>query len=107
MSRRRRGLNYRPQPCLDCGVDTLDMGGRQEAYLVHDEVWAAAGMDGSRRFTPPGEIRVGSEGEPRLFEMPPILLVGEFLCVGCIERRLGRQLTQVNIPRLESRLAGS
>ena len=101
------------------------MDGRQEAYLVHDEVWAAAGMDGSRRVTPPGELRVGSEGEPRLFEMSPILLVGEFVCVGCIERRLGRQLTpsdfrdtpagspfnhsepQVYTPRLESRLAGS
>jgi len=52
--------------CVDCGVDVqpIQNGPRAERYVVHDEVWAAAGM------TPNG---------------------GE-LCVGCIESRLGRQL---------------
>ncbi|MET9876549.1 hypothetical protein ABZZ36_18270 [Actinacidiphila glaucinigra] len=44
--------------CADCRTDCSD-----ERYMVHDEVWAAAGM------CPFG-----------------------FLCIGCIERRLGRRL---------------
>lgn len=53
--------------CVDCGVDTNPTDGlelRSEFYMVHDEVWAAAGM------------------EPN----------GGCLCVGCLEKRLGRKL---------------
>jgi hypothetical protein len=55
--------------CHDCHLDTLDMPGGgpyhlNEYYMVHDHVWAAAGM---------------SED-------------GGFLCVGCLSRRLGRHL---------------
>lgn len=52
--------------CADCGTDTCpsEMGLRAEAYMVHDEVWAAAGMG------------------PK----------GGHLCIGCIENRLGRRL---------------
>jgi hypothetical protein len=54
-----------PASCADCGVDTcpVDMGSRAESFTVHDEVWAAAGMGRGH------------------------------LCVGCLEDRLGRQLT--------------
>jgi hypothetical protein len=52
---RLRILNDRA--CCDC--DTTD---RTECYMVHDHLWAAAGM------------RQG------------------FLCIGCLETRLGRQL---------------
>jgi hypothetical protein len=54
-----------PPLCADCGVDTcpVDRGFRAEFFMVHDEVWAAAGMGAG------------------------------YLCVGCLERRLGRQLT--------------
>jgi hypothetical protein len=55
-------------PCHDCGRDTLptDWGSRAEWYMVHDHVWAAAGMDG---------------------------MDSGFLCIGCLEARLGRRLT--------------
>jgi hypothetical protein len=125
MRPRRRGRTWEPQACVDCGVDTLNMDGRCEAYLVRNDVWRAAGMNGSSRRIPPGEFRICAEGEPRLFDLPPVSVAGEFLCVGCIEQRLGRWLTQadfrdtpagnpfnhsdpaVNTQRLESRLAAS
>jgi hypothetical protein len=50
--------------CRDCHVDTLNMRGYAEYYMVHDAVWAEAGM--------------GPHG---------------FLCISCLERRLGRPLT--------------
>jgi hypothetical protein len=51
-------------PCTDCGVATTPRdGGRWEYFMVHDSIWRAAGM------------------KPR----------GD-LCIGCLERRLGRQL---------------
>lgn len=57
--------------CADCRVDTTPCtgkrgcrhGGRWEHYMVWNELWAAAQM---------------TEG---------------FLCVGCLEARLGRELT--------------
>jgi hypothetical protein len=83
--------------CKDCGMDTAPCtgkrgcrhGGRWEHYMVHDKLWRAAGM------------RDG------------------FLCVGCIEKRIGRRLTPRdftsapindpydpwNTPRLADRLA--
>lgn len=51
--------------CVDCGRETLPTDGRAaEWYTVHDQVWADAGM-------------------------APL---DGCLCVGCIERRLGRRL---------------
>lgn len=55
---------YVAAPCVDCGVDTFARG-VDEYYMVHNEVWAAAGM------------------LPR----------GGMLCIGCLEARLGRWLT--------------
>src|ERR1035437_3690254 len=46
--------------CLDCGINTSDAN---EYYMVHDDVWHAAGMcDG-------------------------------MLCIGCLEARLDRELS--------------
>lgn len=63
--------------CLDCGYDLLPRRGHKhrasERYMVHNFIWAQTGLD--------------SDG-------------GE-LCVSCIERRLGRQLTPddfINFP---------
>ena len=62
-----------PYPCKDCGVNTIpttnnEQGGARkgccEYYMVHDELWANAGMKYD----------------------------GGFLCVGCLEQRLGREL---------------
>jgi hypothetical protein len=51
-------------PCSDCGALTLsaEPGARNEWYAVTDEVWAAAGLGSG------------------------------YLCVGCLEARLGRRL---------------
>lgn len=46
--------------CVDCGTNTMD-----EYYMVHDEVWSAAGMKKD----------------------------GGMLCIGCLEGRLGRSLS--------------
>jgi hypothetical protein len=54
--------------------------GSQENFIVKNEVWAAAGM-------PPG--KVDPDGSIR---------GGGILCVGCIEKRLGRLLTRNDFP---------
>jgi hypothetical protein len=53
--------------CKDCGVDTAPKGRECECeyYMVHDKVWSTAGMKKD----------------------------GGFLCIGCLENRLGRELT--------------
>jgi hypothetical protein len=66
-----RAVALKPTPCRDgtychdCGVDTLpvDWGYRAEWYMVTQEVWDVAGLPGRG-----------------------------FLCIGCMENRLGRQL---------------
>jgi len=59
--------------CADCGTDTLSLepGIPTEYYMVHDEVWEAA--EGPQ----PG-----------------------YLCIGCIETRLGRQLHRGDFARV-------
>jgi hypothetical protein len=66
--------------CSDCGMDTEPWPphrGTQEHYVVRDDVWQQAGM-------PLGKMNaddhLGITG-------------GGILCVGCIEKRLGRLLT--------------
>jgi hypothetical protein len=70
--------------CVDCGVDTLDVG---EFYMVRADVW-------------------------------PLDPLGGMLCVGCLERRIGRRLVPADFTdcplnrargsseRLRSRLGG-
>jgi hypothetical protein len=53
--------------CKDCGTDTTPPEGDREDYMVHNELWRAAGM--------PDED------------------AGIYLCIGCLEKRLGRELT--------------
>lgn len=56
--------------CVDCGIDTCPCTGRRgcrhagkwEHYMVHEQVWSAAGM------------------------------IDGHLCIGCLELRLGRTL---------------
>ena len=56
--------------CVDCNMDTFPNDARtSEWYMVHDSVWLAAGMP---------------KREP-MTESP-----GDFLCIGCLEARLGR-----------------
>lgn len=69
-------------PCLDCGIDTSTETGIGEYYHVHESVWFEA---------------FGSTYDDVLFEglwaeHERIIMAG-FLCVGCLESRIGRQLT--------------
>ena len=59
-------------PCKDCGVNTISSGGIGEYYMVEDRVWLDAGMD-----------RGSKNG-------------GGYLCIGCLEMRLGRPLTSAD-----------
>ncbi len=58
-------VGYRTLRCTDCRVDVFG-----EWYMVHDSVWRAAGMTTTR-----------DSGHG-------------FLCIGCLEDRLGRALTK-------------
>jgi hypothetical protein len=92
--------------CIDCGIDTAPEDDRRrrnartsEYYMVHHHVWHAAGMP---------EHKLGYQGAGP-----------GFLCMGCLEARLGRCLTPAdfidapinrpdrwNSPRLNARLTG-
>jgi len=54
-------------PCADCGYDTFDY----EYYMVRNDVWEQA----LGHKIPPNEDHV-------------------FLCIGCLEKRIGRTLTR-------------
>jgi|ERR1019366_2301329 hypothetical protein len=95
-----------PGDCIDCGADTAPCtgkrgcrhAGRWEQYMVHDSVWPAAGLP----------------------LQPDIIEVHMYLCIGCLERRLGRRLMPKDFtdcplnrgdhpwrtPRLRARLSG-
>lgn len=70
-------------PCTDCGWPTVWRGQPGEWYVVHDRVWEAAGMD------PDHLPEWGSDGEHY------------YLCVGCLEARLGRELTAADFTGAE------
>lgn len=55
-------------PCDDCGWPTVWRKRPSEWYMVHDEVWLAAEKAADAGLT-------------------------RFLCIGCLEERLGRELT--------------
>jgi RNA polymerase sigma-32 factor len=57
---------YVLQPCRDCGVDTHKI---REQYMVHDELWDRARKRAPRRAKK------------------------AHLCIGCLEARIGRELT--------------
>jgi hypothetical protein len=72
LSQNARGTPVaKPKPvcCADCGVNTSSIDGIDEWYMVKDDVWIAARMKRSTL----------ADG-------------GGFLCIGCLEKRLGRQL---------------
>lgn len=64
LDRVRRPPGRDPYPCNDCGMLTAPEGAPDEWYEVRDEVWLAAGMT-----------------------------VQGILCIGCLENRLGRELS--------------
>ena len=81
----------RIEACIDCGMNT-----ETESYMVQDHVWSA--------------------GMP----VQEVMSYTDYLCIGCIEARLGRELTAadfsdvpINQPsswhslRLNARLSGA
>jgi hypothetical protein len=83
--------------CIDCGVDTMpckyrphycsgrrgcNHAGTWEFYIVHGAVWRAA-MAVRDSYIPDD----GGFGFPKRY-------AEQILCVGCIERRLGRMLNR-------------
>jgi len=64
-------MTYPTTECVDCGTECLPTDDRRaEWYIVTDQVWAAAGID----------------------------KLGGCLCIGCLESRIGRQLTAADFP---------
>ena len=69
-------IRWDKMPCVDCGIVLMpatDLGHQDwERYMVHDDVWAAVGM------------------EPN----------GGWMCISCLEARLGRRLTGADLKDL-------
>lgn len=63
-------------PCWDCRVNTCPLEGNREYYEVSDEVWHEA-----------YGIGVGYSDNG---------VNGYFLCIGCLENRLGRKLVRLD-----------
>ena len=61
-----------PKLCLDCGLPTWQPQAKSEWYMVRDQIWQASGAPTRKVIVP---------GEP-----------GFYLCIGCLEIRLGRRL---------------
>lgn len=59
-------------PCRDCKANTVPIEGNREYYEVRDEIWHEAGATGK------GQSDNG--------------VFGYYLCIGCLESRLGRKL---------------
>lgn len=77
-------------PCLDCGWLTCRHDEPGEWYMVTDQVWEQAGMTDTRQWiSEHPEARTGPTGGP-----------GHYLCIGCLESRLGRRLTAADFPGL-------
>jgi hypothetical protein len=67
-----------PTTCVDCGYQTQPRKAKHnyEQYIVRDSIWRAARMRAGRTDKETGVLHGG----------------GGCLCVGCIEKRLGRRL---------------
>jgi hypothetical protein len=65
--------------CLDCGQDTLPAGypDRAEYYMVTDAIWTEAGM---------------------IIDAVPEAC-DQYLCIACLEARIGRRLVAGDFPR--------
>jgi len=73
----RRKTRYR-NPCLDCGESTYRDNQPSEWYMVHDDIWAQSGA-------PTRDVMYDHTQ-------------GYYLCIGCLEHRIGRQLTAADFP---------
>jgi hypothetical protein len=78
--------------CFDCGVETIPAAGEQEYYSVWDEIWAAAWLPSSAA----QQLILFDVGEPAVVAHPGATPRGTFLCIGCLEQRIGRRLTRAD-----------
>jgi hypothetical protein len=65
--------------CADCQIDTLRRGA--DWYIVHNHVWECAWPGAKTTFA----VREQSNDE--------VVPFSEILCIDCLKRRLGRDLT--------------
>jgi hypothetical protein len=72
-------------PCNDCGVNTVPLEGDREYYEVHDYLW-------THDARAPG-IGQSDHG-----------IDGFYLCVGCLETRLGRQLKRADFKSMPANM---
>src|SRR5215472_2061848 len=79
-------MTWANETCDDCGGQTL--GGP----MLRTEVWETIAKPEAVSVPAPCD-----PGEPFLFPLIQQVVVETFLCFGCIERRLGRQLTQEDL----------
>jgi hypothetical protein len=86
-------LRHEPTLCAGCGVDTVMID--EYWYLLRNEVWAATGMSteplsmwGWHKAIGPVVV---SDNRPR-----NPAASGAYLCIGCVEERLGRMLTRAD-----------
>ena len=80
-------------PCNDCGAPTSSRDEPGEYYMVTSEIWTAAGMHPehiTRVHRDGSWTRVTTNGRGHVTGGP---FPSEYLCVGCLEKRLGRTLS--------------
>src|SRR3974390_1908830 len=70
--------------CADCGVGTFGIG---EYYMVKDEIWEQAAITGQG--LPCGTVNLRNAGRRKDWHS---LDGQEMLCIGCLEKRIGRTL---------------
>jgi hypothetical protein len=61
-------IKHTKSDCADCGLETLPRKGKSELYMIDDDLWNIAR------------------------HVDPVRRSEVLLCVGCVERRLGRML---------------
>ena len=84
--------------CNDCGIDTTPNIGKWEFYSVTDDVWEAARLAASTVII--SRERAELIAEARRANRQGVLDSGfmndHFLCIGCLEQRIGRRLTALD-----------
>ena len=86
----------RKVPCADCGIDTLQSG--HDFYMVHDQLWRMTWPTAGAEIAEPlreilADAPVDAGGQHDFGFARCAEPLREFLCIRCLELRLGRALT--------------
>jgi hypothetical protein len=82
--------------CVDCGVNTAPGGfpARADADKALVADWADLGIE--VRFGPDSEVYIVRD---KVWEQAGVEPMGGCLCIGCLEKRIGRRLKPKDFPR--------